>query len=375
MEMVEFKGEIIDVAENARKYGSLCERFGILPTNCVVMATNGRVKVVAVDEFYRMSHGRAVEFRGERTISSALADLAKPDGTVIYFLTGHGECELDSVSPSRGLSSLKRACDQRNYTAKSLNLCDEKAIPSDAAMVVSIGARNELLNFEIEILRNFVDNRNGKLLVALDGNFDIKLKEFLADYDIFVGTNVLVPDSARTATHSGDLVINRFSAHGINGKNIDLRLPVICGISHEVKCAPWADDDKFEIAELLQTGNGVVEQGVGEQSRGEYIIAAIAERRKFASSPAEANAGKVLVIGNSDFLANGKFTAFGNRVFWFGIGDYMLPVGNGLIFEDVDIGCHRLPMSKEDFNRIMGRIYLLPAVFLALAVLVAVRRR
>jgi hypothetical protein len=333
---------------------------------------------MAIDELYAMCHGHPIAFRGERAISSALAELSMANGHAIYFLVGHGECELDSTSPSRGLSSLKHACAQRNYVVRSLDLCETKAIPPDAAAIVSVGARNDLLGFEKELLRDFVDNGNGKLVVALDGNFAVGLKEFLADYGLCVGVNSLVPRHSQSASYSDDLVINRFSPHAINGRNIDLRLPVIFGISHEVKRAPWAtEEDKFEITELLQTGDGVLEYGDdGEAANGAaYVVGAIAERRKFGDSAATANVGRVLAIGNGDFVANGKIPALGNRVLWFGIGDYMLPNVDGGAFEDIRVENYRLALSKEDFNGIMTLVCVPPTTFLALAILVAIRRR
>jgi hypothetical protein len=96
-------------------------------------------------------------------------------------------------------------------------------------LVVGVGAKNKFLGFEKEILRDFIDDRNDKLIFALDGNFDIGLKDFCSDYGIFARDNLLTPIQDMASNYSEDLVISRFSPHKINNKLIEFRLPVVLG--------------------------------------------------------------------------------------------------------------------------------------------------
>ncbi|MDR2737802.1 MAG: GldG family protein, partial [Puniceicoccales bacterium] len=172
------KIDVIDVSEYPKRHADLCGRFGVLPLNCVIIATNGAVRVLAVDELYEVKRGKAVAFRGERVITSAIGKLIDDKPSIIYFIHGHGEYELGDVSRSRGLSSMENFAKQKNCEMRSINLCDTKCIPSDADLVVIVGARSKFLGFEEEILRDFIDNGQGKLVVALDGIFDIGLRDF-----------------------------------------------------------------------------------------------------------------------------------------------------------------------------------------------------
>ncbi|MDR2432900.1 MAG: Gldg family protein [Puniceicoccales bacterium] len=370
--------EFINVIENSKGYSNLCGRFGILPTNCVIIATNNKTKVLAIDEFYRTHRGSVIAFCGEQVVTSSLKELSSTDNNVLYFLVGHGEYELENVSLSKGLSALEHAAKQKNCEVRSLNLYDTKAIPQDADLVIVVGAKSKFLGFEREILRDFVDNRDGKLVFALDGNFDIGLKEFFDDYGIFVGDNMLISTNETTSSYLEDLIIKRFGHHRINGKLIEFRVPVVFGATHEVKQAPWfVDNEKFEITELMQTDDGVREQGeVGnDNSAGPHIIATISERKKFDTSEITTKAGKILVIGNADFIANGKFKILGNRVFWFSISDYML-YGNSLEnFEDVKIEKYRLVLSRKALAQIMTRLAILPMFFALMGIIIAWRRR
>jgi hypothetical protein len=372
------KVEFINVIENPKGYSNLCGRFGILPTNCVIIATNNKTKVLVIDEFYRTHNGNIIAFRGESVVTSSLRELSSTDNNVLYFLVGHGEYELGSASFSKGLSALEHAAKQKNCEVRSLNLYDTKAIPQDADLVVIVGAKNKFLGFEKEILRDFVDNRDGKLVFALDGNFDIGLKEFFDDYGIFVGDNMLISANETASSYLEDLVIKRFACHKINSKLMEFRVPVIFGATYEVTQTPWfVDNEKFEITELMQTDDGVGEQGeVGDgNSTGPRIVATISERKKFDTSEITTKAGKVLVIGNADFIANGKFKILGNRIFWFSISDYMLYGSNLENFEDVKIEKYRLVLSQKNLAKIMIRLAFLPMFFALIGLVVALRRK
>ncbi|MDR1401413.1 MAG: GldG family protein [Puniceicoccales bacterium] len=373
-----FSMEILNAAKNSKKYADLCERFGILPMNCVVIATNDRVKVLAIDELYRMQNGEMVMFRGEQVISVALMELTSGDDNAVYFLSGHGESQLDSVSFARGLSAVKHFSRQQNCKVRPISLFDSKAIPFDADLVVIAGARGKFLGFEVEILRDFVDNRNGKLVVALDGNFDIGLREFLGDYGIFVGENLLVSADNRAINYAEDLMIRHFAPHRINEKLIEFQIPVVFGATCEVKRAPWfTDEEKFEITELLQTGDSVIESGIddGENTSAARVVATLSERKKFNTSEITTNAGKILVVGNADFMANGKVKILGNRIFWLGISNYMLHGSSAVDFEGIEVKNYRLALSRKDLRKISARILVLPAGFLLLTVAVAFLRR
>jgi hypothetical protein len=137
------------------------------------------------------------------------------------------------------------------------------------------------------------------------------------------------------------------------------------------------DNEKFEITQLMQTDDGVGEQGLGkdQNSLGPYIVAAISERKKFKASEITTNAGKILVVGNANFISNGIFKILGNRIVWFGISDYMLYEENTDIFAEVKIENYGLVLSKKQFTKLIFRIASLPITLLVLAIFTTFPRR
>jgi hypothetical protein len=243
--------------------------------------------------------------------------------------------------------------------------------------VVIAGAKNKFFALETEVLRDFINNRNGKLVVALDGNFDAGLDDFFRDYGIVVGEDLLVPSNGRATNYSEDLIIKRFAPHKINDRIIEFRVPVILGATREVSMAPrFADAEKFEITELLQADSVTVERKNAKDAESESrVVATISERKKFDATGVTASAGKVLVIGNADFISNEKFKSLGNRIFWAGISDYMIYGENTGEFRDVAAESYKLTLSKMELGHIVLRVSFLPIGFLLLALVVAFKRR
>jgi ABC-type uncharacterized transport system involved in gliding motility auxiliary subunit len=83
-----------------------------------------------------------VSFASEDELTGALVRMMGEKVTV-YFLTGHGEYSPDD-SGDQGLSQLKSALTDKNYTVKSLNLLTDKQVPEDARVVVIAGPSKPL---------------------------------------------------------------------------------------------------------------------------------------------------------------------------------------------------------------------------------------
>ena len=370
--------EIVNAAESSKRYRGLCIKFGILPKNCVVISTNNKVKVFAIDELYKGKNGAAVAFVGENVISSALEDLCCNKKHVIYFTVGHCESEIESTSESDGLSSLKNLLNQRNYEARSLNIHDTKGIPDDADILAIIGAKTKLFGFEIEIIKDFIDFRDGKVIIGLESGFSIGLQELCNDYGIFVGKEVILPFNEKLAGYGENLILKRYSEHPINSKLIEFHVPVSFGGTCEVSTAKWVtDDDKFEVSELVQTDTNIIsgDKKLQEHEIGK-TVAVISEKKKLDHTKISKNGGKLLVIGNSDFISNSRINFIGNRLFWLGINDYLLKdESKDLNLEDIVLDEFRLAISASQFKKIIARGALLPIFAISLFLVVLFLRR
>ncbi len=102
----------------------------------------------------------------ETDIDQALIRLISPQQRVIYFLTGHGEPDINGTDPT-ALSRARSTLESKNYTVKTLNLAAENKIPADAKAIIVAGPTNPLLDQEVALLKAYMD-KGGSLIVLED---------------------------------------------------------------------------------------------------------------------------------------------------------------------------------------------------------------
>jgi len=130
----------------------LARRYGITTYRTVVLEGGGKEQKVQGAE--------------EEKLTNALVKLLRQERRIMYFLTGHGEADLESTE-REGLSQVKQALTELDYEIKPLLLLREKEVPKDAAVVIIPGPQTDLLPSELQALEAYV-KRGGKLLVLVD---------------------------------------------------------------------------------------------------------------------------------------------------------------------------------------------------------------
>jgi len=99
----------------------------------------------------------------ESDLVNAMIRLISPEQRVVYFLTGHGEPDINATD-NKGFARARQTLESKNYTVKTLNLAAANKIPDDAKVVVAAGAVNPLLDQEVTLLKAYVD-KGGSLVV------------------------------------------------------------------------------------------------------------------------------------------------------------------------------------------------------------------
>ncbi|HZU98197.1 MAG TPA: Gldg family protein, partial [Planctomycetota bacterium] len=96
------------------------------------------------------------KFKGEQAMTSALMEISEEKKSKIYFLTGHGELDMDGQSPNgeHEAGKFSRALKGKNYEVASLNLLqrEQKDVPTDADAVVTAGADGPFDKQELDAL-------------------------------------------------------------------------------------------------------------------------------------------------------------------------------------------------------------------------------
>ena len=149
----------------------LLRRYPV-PENSVVVVHGGSYR--AMDEFELAAPaapGASAEdagarrFDGDRAIASALLQLAHPVRSTVYFLSGHGEYDPDSVHPVNGASTIAHALRRNGYEVRTLRLSETRDVPPGVLVVAD--PRTVIPPREIEALASSL-SRGGRMLAMVD---------------------------------------------------------------------------------------------------------------------------------------------------------------------------------------------------------------
>jgi ABC-type uncharacterized transport system involved in gliding motility auxiliary subunit len=102
----------------------------------------------------------------ETTIDQALILLISPQRRVVYFLTGHGEADING-SDNTAMTQAKSMLQNKSYTVDTVDLATTNSIPSDAKAIVIAGPKNPLFDQEVALLKAYVA-KGGSLVVMED---------------------------------------------------------------------------------------------------------------------------------------------------------------------------------------------------------------
>lgn len=153
---------------------------------------------------------RALLSAGESAMVSALLQVTRVKGDkIVYFLTGHGEGDLDNANPEQGYGKLRGALADEFYSEKLLSLAQTGTVPEDASVVVLLGPKTEFSPNELSALDAYIQ-RGGKLLVLLDPKASASLVTFLENYGVRALPLVVVDPSQRL--YAGEMISFRASA-------------------------------------------------------------------------------------------------------------------------------------------------------------------
>ncbi len=139
--------KFIDVYQRRRD----AEAAGVEAPNVVVVTAGERRRVVTIDELYQLKDRvRRDAFRGESALTAAILDVTAAERKKVYFLVGHGETSPDDTSDT-GLSRLRDELRQRNFDIGALDLARQRAIPTDASVLIIAGQHSPFSRFEEEL--------------------------------------------------------------------------------------------------------------------------------------------------------------------------------------------------------------------------------
>ena len=379
--------EYVDIYRQRKRAEELSNKYKLDQENVIIVSMGDRISEIRQVDLYEVEDNKITGFCGEKAITSAIIEVSSKDADKVYFLVGHGEMRLDDVDPLRGLSELKNFLQERNYALATLDLSVELTVPMDADLIVIPAPQASLLPEEVEKLRRYMSERNGRIIVCIDPGRRHGMEDLFYDWGILADDMAVLDDGPDYRAQGGDLIIRRFAEHPITKLLVDYQITSLFGQPCPVRTDPAAlRDPRLKVDQII----GTSEQSWAERDyrtqhppkydaerdlKGPVSIAAVSTRSAGTELGITIPGGRFVVFGNSDFITNNRLRAFGNRSIFYNSLNWALSRNNMLNIATRPLQSYQVVMSEYDLNRSLYYYALIPSATALLGIFIYIIRR
>jgi hypothetical protein len=391
--------EVVNVYRNRRR----AEELGLEQPNVLLLISGDRPRGLRMDELYQMkrSGNELVReaFQGEQVLTSAMLEVSKPERQHIYFLVGHGELQPDDTNAAKGLSTLANELRVRNFAVDTLDLSINRRIPEDAALLVAVAPQTAYSDSEREMLRQYAKVNAGRIILLLaPGVSQIRLGLYellVEDWGITVLDDVIYETDPKYRTDDGDLIVREFAPHPITETLLSYKWYLRWGYTRTVSPIPVAGSglNVTTVAAVSKTawgdvgyrsglppafGNtGNTHPTAGMKPEGQLGVVVASERiAPRGNLQFSVRAGRVVVFGSGDFVANQRIESAGNQEVFLRAVNWAVERDWALTVPSRPIERFQLAMSAADLNRMNYLLWFaLPGATALLGLIVYWTRR
>ena len=314
-----------------------------------------------------------VDLVTEEELTAALRAVAATPSIVMYVVVGHGEHDPRDADERRGASEAARALTREGFRVQALE--GVATVPSDAGLLVLAGPTRDLRPPEVEAVAAYL-GRGGNVILLADAGAPPSVVALLRPFGIELAGDLVVDEhsrlfgtdglSARVAYLNQTLVPDAPDVQALLPEAQTVRLVDVPGVRADYLAMTaedtWADVDRRSLA-----GGTPVFQPDHDR-RGPLPVAALAR----------AGAGRLLVVGDADFVTNLHLNVLGNR-------DWLLAAAGLAAREEVLVAARppgppggtfsALTLTAREARLVFWGAVVAPSALLAAAALATARRR
>jgi ABC-type uncharacterized transport system involved in gliding motility auxiliary subunit len=251
----------------------------------------------------------------EESLTNAISEVTRGGAKKIYFSRGHGERAIGDAT-ERGMKLFVDALKSEGFQVDELSLAENKEMPADAQALVIAGPVSSLLEGEAKLVGSWVDSKNGKLVLLSDPGVANGLEAQLAAWGVKLGNDVVLdPESQQPDV----AIAQSYAEHPITApRSSPFQLATIFPLARSVQklTAPagWTQTELAKTGgrawgETSSLAGGTAQFDPGQDLKGPVTLAMALQK-----GAGEADS-RVVLVGNSAFVANGYLRLSGNRDF------------------------------------------------------------
>jgi len=352
----------------------LARNYGITQYGTVVFENVNQHRLVTPEEIVE---------KAEHSFTSAILEVTGIVQKKVYFLTGHGESNINSTA-TNGYFLVRVGLLNDLYLIEILNLITNPGIPPDCAVLIIAGPQKPLASSEIEIIENYLKT-GGQILILINPDPPAGIEQILSPWGIELESGIIIdPTSHITPNKDIPLVpMERGPFFNLPATYFPGATAIIPDEEESQKTAGllplvWTSTESWLERNFDPEKDPIFDDGIdltGPFAIG-IILAAAPPEAANEEVTEEGKLTRLIVIGDSDFASNEHFYNGNN-------GDLFLNSVNWLAEETELIAVHRkvLPFRRllvgpEIINFIrISSIGLLPLIVLFVGSIIWWRRR
>jgi ABC-type uncharacterized transport system involved in gliding motility auxiliary subunit len=375
--------EYVDLDKDPTRAAELRRDYNVSERNVVLAVSEDRVRVIDPNDLLEFEELKPINFKGEQALTSALIEVSANDRARIYFTVGHGEMRLDDVSPQRGLSQLATQLQARNFEMGVLDLSQRDSVPDDADAVIIADPLGPFLASEQEILRRYLNDDAGRVVLFLAPGVEAGLDALLEDWGVRADDMLVLENDPASVEGTGSFLIRRFEQHPISEPLLKNQTVLVSGLLRPVRPdLTTVPDDRLRLTSLLGSSpqswaestyrnrNEPARYNASSDLPGPVTLGTVAERRSATQLGISLPGGRLVALGSGDLFANRRLgSSLGNQLFFISMMNWLLDRDQSLALPPRPIDKYQVALSQADLRR-LGWLYLLvPGVVGLLGVL------
>jgi ABC-type uncharacterized transport system involved in gliding motility auxiliary subunit len=327
----------------------------------------------------------------EQALANAIIKLERGEAKKIYYVVGHGEPSITSNAPE-GMQRLADGLRDENLTVEEIFLGEKGQVPNDAAALILAAPEKAYGPGEREAIIKYIEG-GGRALILSEPRAPLTaqdLTEISKHFGITVDKNVVLDQVQRLFAGpaiGAEPMVREYAMHPTT-KDFNKSNITVFSIASSLTIPPKSEDG-VTYTELLKTGLSAwgetnlealfseepsAEMGV-EDKKGPLTLGVVYEKALQSDDPTRPKSARLIVIGDSDWLKNGRISLLSNR-------DLALNLVNWLSGEEgsVTIGTRAIkassaPIGEGQFLKILAVSFLVPELILIVGLLVWWRRK
>jgi ABC-type uncharacterized transport system involved in gliding motility auxiliary subunit len=187
----------------------------------------------------------------EEQITSTLIRLTAAQRRTIYYLTGHGEPDLEDSTDVAGYGLARSALENDGYDVRPLLLAELPDVPADANVLMIVAPERPVLEQEIAAIDRYID-RGGKTMLFVDPQRGAEFLPLLERRGITLGDDIIVEQYVQLFAGSQlgvEPIISDYGAHPITSAFTER---TIFSMARSITLAEEASES-IDLAELARS--------------------------------------------------------------------------------------------------------------------------